>query len=151
MKEKQTNGTGAAISKSLHLHRGGSSCLCLFTLIFSHSLSLCVITPHPNSEERSRVRWSSVAMSLFLQQCPSLFTFPTYSSPSSSQISVKSTVFCCLSPSPVTIVNGNTEQGISERNEIRLGLPSKGRMATDTLDLLKVVSFLFCSVCFLGK
>lgn len=26
-----------------------------------------------------------------------------------------------------------------ERNEVRLGLPSKGRMATDTLDLLKVM------------
>lgn len=50
---------------------------------------------------------------------------------------MKSTVFCCLSPSPVTAVNGNTERRSSERNEIRLGLPSKGRMATDTLDLLK--------------
>lgn len=50
---------------------------------------------------------------------------------------MKSTVFCCLSPSPVTVVNGNTERRSSERNEIRLGLPSKGRMATDTLDLLK--------------
>ncbi|RVW70927.1 ATP phosphoribosyltransferase 1, chloroplastic [Vitis vinifera] len=80
-------------------------------------------------------------MSMFLQQCPSLFTFPSSSPSFSAQISVKSTVFCCLSPSPVTVVNGNTERRSSERNEIRLGLPSKGRMATDTLDLLKVVSF----------
>lgn len=78
---------------------------------------------------------------MFLQQCPSLFTFPSSSPSFSAQISVKSTVFCCLSPSPVTVVNGNTERRSSERNEIRLGLPSKGRMATDTLDLLKVVSF----------
>ncbi|KAL6328825.1 hypothetical protein AAG906_003842 [Vitis piasezkii] len=76
-------------------------------------------------------------MSMFLQQCPSLFTFPSSSPSFSAQISVKSTVFCCLSPSPVTVVNGNTERRSSERNEIRLGLPSKGRMATDTLDLLK--------------
>lgn len=34
-------------------------------------------------------------------------------------------------------MNGNIDNRISERNEIRLGLPSKGRMAADTLDLLK--------------
>lgn len=34
-------------------------------------------------------------------------------------------------------MNGNVERKPYERNEVRLGLPSKGRMATDTLDLLK--------------
>ncbi|PWA35955.1 ATP phosphoribosyltransferase, catalytic domain-containing protein [Artemisia annua] len=53
---------------------------------------------------------------------------------------VKFTVIkCCSLTSPVTVVNGNLEMTSSDknRNEIRLGLPSKGRMAADTLDLLK--------------
>lgn len=37
----------------------------------------------------------------------------------------------------MSVVNGNIDNRISERDEIRLGLPSKGRMAADTLDLLK--------------
>lgn len=45
---------------------------------------------------------------------------------------------CCATQSEVAVVNGRAEGRISERNEIRLGLPSKGRMAADTLDLLKV-------------
>ncbi|KAI4356221.1 hypothetical protein L6164_000260 [Bauhinia variegata] len=52
-------------------------------------------------------------------------------------ISVKSPVWCCYasqSLSQVAVVNGST---ISEREEIRLGLPSKGRMSADTLELLK--------------
>lgn len=39
------------------------------------------------------------------------------------------------------ITNGKPDTLISERTEIRLGLPSKGRMADDTLALLKVTSF----------
>ncbi|KAL3515694.1 hypothetical protein ACH5RR_022596 [Cinchona calisaya] len=56
-----------------------------------------------------------------------------------AKISLKFTVSCCsLAPSPVTVVNGNAaEKRPQERNEIRLGLPSKGRMAADTIDLLK--------------
>lgn len=34
------------------------------------------------------------------------------------------------------VLNGNTV-AVSSRKEIRLGLPSKGRMSSDTLDLLK--------------
>ncbi|KAM7474585.1 hypothetical protein LguiB_021828 [Lonicera macranthoides] len=50
--------------------------------------------------------------------------------------SVKFSVSCCsLSPS-VTVVNGNVDASPNERAEIRLGLPSKGRMASDTLELL---------------
>lgn len=66
---------------------------------------------------------------------PRMAQFPIISSPSSFRphIAVKSTVFCCLSTSPVTL----DLKGVSERNEIRLGLPSKGRMASDTLELLK--------------
>ncbi|KAJ9174706.1 hypothetical protein P3X46_013322 [Hevea brasiliensis] len=46
-------------------------------------------------------------------------------------------VVCCLSQSQVSVVNGRIDDRVSDRNEIRLGLPSKGRMASDTLDLLK--------------
>lgn len=41
------------------------------------------------------------------------------------------------SSSPLNVVNGNADPRVPERSEIRLGLPSKGRMASDTLDLLK--------------
>ncbi|RAL40072.1 unnamed protein product [Cuscuta campestris] len=51
--------------------------------------------------------------------------------------SLKFTVKCCSEASPVTVVNGNVERRSAERNEVRLGLPSKGRLAEDTLDLLK--------------
>ncbi|KAL7125051.1 hypothetical protein ABFS83_14G089400 [Erythranthe nasuta] len=67
-------------------------------------------------------------------------SFPHSSSASSSptnSISVKFTVSCCSVASPITVVNGNVDKKPSERNQVRLGLPSKGRMATDTLDLLK--------------
>uniref|UniRef100_A0A5B6Z3B2 ATP phosphoribosyltransferase n=1 Tax=Davidia involucrata TaxID=16924 RepID=A0A5B6Z3B2_DAVIN len=77
----------------------------------------------------------------FFQQCPSANTLSISSSSSHSspsvRISVKFTVSCCSLSSPTTLVSENTDKKASERNEIRLGLPSKGRMATDTLDLLK--------------
>ncbi|KAI3721991.1 hypothetical protein L2E82_33012 [Cichorium intybus] len=83
-----------------------------------------------------------------LQQCPvavaaaaaaAAFSqfLPSSSSHSSSRFSVKFAVSCFSASSPVTIVNGNVDMKSAERNEFRLGLPSKGRMAPDTLDLLK--------------
>ncbi|XP_071725599.1 ATP phosphoribosyltransferase 2, chloroplastic-like [Rutidosis leptorrhynchoides] len=51
--------------------------------------------------------------------------------------SVKFTVSCRCVASPVTVVNGNADSKSTERSEIRIGLPSKGRMASDTLDLFK--------------
>ncbi|KAA8536572.1 hypothetical protein F0562_029050 [Nyssa sinensis] len=81
----------------------------------------------------------SVAQSFF-QQFPSASVNTLSSSSRSSpsvRIYVKFTVSCCSLASPLTLVNGNTDNKAPERNEIRLGLPSKGRMATDTLDLLK--------------
>lgn len=45
--------------------------------------------------------------------------------------------FRCSVASPVT-VNVSSDEIALKRNNIRLGLPSKGRMATDTLELLKV-------------
>jgi ATP phosphoribosyltransferase len=53
-----------------------------------------------------------------------------------TRVSVKFTVFCCSLAPSVTVVNGNVDIKPSERTEIRLGLPSKGRMASDTLELL---------------
>ncbi|OVA05567.1 ATP phosphoribosyltransferase HisG [Macleaya cordata] len=62
----------------------------------------------------------------------------SYIASPSSYISLKPRIVCCSSPSPVTLVNGNIDRTTStERKEIRLGLPSKGRMAAETLDLLK--------------
>ncbi|CAI0387539.1 unnamed protein product [Linum tenue] len=45
-------------------------------------------------------------------------------------------VRCSLLQDQVS-VNGGAGSRVSDRNELRLGLPSKGRMADDTLDLLK--------------
>jgi ATP phosphoribosyltransferase len=62
----------------------------------------------------------------------------------SHRIQLKRTVWLCsASQSHVAVVNVPVLDGkVPERSEIRLGLPSKGRMASDTLDLLKVKSFL---------
>ncbi|KAH6802445.1 ATP phosphoribosyl transferase 2 [Perilla frutescens var. frutescens] len=77
----------------------------------------------------------SVVRTIFLQ-CPSIPHFSNSSS-SPNPAAVKFTVSCCSVASPAAAVNGNVERTPHERNEVRLGLPSKGRMATDTLDLLK--------------
>ncbi|KAI3770376.1 hypothetical protein L6452_01506 [Arctium lappa] len=78
-------------------------------------------------------------MQTFLHQCPvvaqSLHTPSLLFS--STKHSVNFTVSCCSLASPVTVVNQNVDRKSTERSEIRLGLPSKGRMASDTLDLLK--------------
>ncbi|XP_010681780.2 ATP phosphoribosyltransferase 2, chloroplastic [Beta vulgaris subsp. vulgaris] len=87
-------------------------------------------------------------LSPFLHQCSSLSAFPhsslsspsiSLSSSSYSRLSVKLRVYACIqtSPSPMNVVNGNADFSAIERAEIRFGLPSKGRMASDTLDLLK--------------
>ncbi|PIN26948.1 ATP phosphoribosyltransferase [Handroanthus impetiginosus] len=77
----------------------------------------------------------SVVRTIFLQ-CPSISPFSA-SATSINSVSVKFKVSCCSVASPATVVNGNVDGKPSERNEVRLGLPSKGRMAEDTLDLLK--------------
>ena len=77
---------------------------------------------------------SAMAVTMWMITQP---RFPT----SSFHISVRSPIWCCYasqSPSEVAVVNGNPGSRISERGVIRLGLPSKGRMAEDTLELLKV-------------
>ncbi|KAK6157004.1 hypothetical protein DH2020_011252 [Rehmannia glutinosa] len=80
----------------------------------------------------------SVVRTIFLQCQPaSISPISSPSSSSSKCVSVKFSVSCCSVASPVTVVNGNIDRKPYERNEVRLGLPSKGRMATDTIDLLK--------------
>ncbi|MCI45490.1 ATP phosphoribosyltransferase, partial [Trifolium medium] len=47
--------------------------------------------------------------------------------------------YCCYASASISdpqVLNGNTLSS-SSRKEIRLGLPSKGRMSSDTLELLK--------------
>lgn len=86
-----------------------------------------------------------VVRTIFLQfHSASISPFLSSAIPASNNISEKFTVSCCSLASPVTVVNGNVEKMPSERNEVRLGLPSKGRMATDTLDLLKVILYMYC-------
>ncbi|CAJ2649599.1 unnamed protein product [Trifolium pratense] len=62
--------------------------------------------------------------------------FPLYVNNSSGR---RSNSYCCYassaSISDPQVLNGNTVS--SSRKEIRLGLPSKGRMSSDTLELLK--------------
>lgn len=81
-------------------------------------------------------------------QCPSFSISYFSSSPSTAnnRVPVKFTVSCSSVASPVTVVNGNVDKSPSERNEVLLGLPSKGRMATDTLELLKVIVFVYLYV-----
>ncbi|KAJ8572627.1 hypothetical protein K7X08_009138 [Anisodus acutangulus] len=80
----------------------------------------------------------SVNQTFFLQGSVSTLLSPHSSVTNCREVSVKFTVSCC-SPAtyPLTFVNGNVEKRPSDRNEVHLGLPSKGRMAADTLDLLK--------------
>ena len=81
------------------------------------------------------------------QQCPTssipfiAISSPSYSSSSYSRLCSKPpTLICSAVQSQVETLTGTTHGRISDRTEIRFGLPSKGRMATDTLDLLKVHS-----------
>ncbi|XP_058098265.1 ATP phosphoribosyltransferase 2, chloroplastic-like [Magnolia sinica] len=70
-----------------------------------------------------------------LQQCPSTF-FSRSSSP--PRIPPKlSAISCCSSATTFTLVDGTVERSASDRNAVRLGLPSKGRLGTETLELLK--------------
>lgn len=85
-------------------------------------------------------------------QRPSAFSQFASSPYNSPILSVRFAVVRCsvASSPPATVVNGRPEERTSERNQIRLGLPSKGRMATDTLDLLKVYThtlFIYLSLC----
>lgn len=121
----------------------------------SASLSLSHIT-HTASSEKKFEEMSAVR-TVFLQ-CPSVSISP-FATPSSSSncVPVRLSASCSSVASPVTLVNENVDQKPSERNEVRLGLPSKGRMATDTLDLLKVcnlydhVRTLYISILFLTR
>uniref|UniRef100_A0A2C9VJE5 ATP phosphoribosyltransferase n=1 Tax=Manihot esculenta TaxID=3983 RepID=A0A2C9VJE5_MANES len=85
----------------------------------------------PNFQQCAAAASLASSTSLF----PSSFSFRLITLRPS--ISALRPVVCCLSQSQVSVVNGKIDNRVSERNEIRLGLPSKGRMASDTLDLLK--------------
>ncbi|KAH7836183.1 hypothetical protein Vadar_033510 [Vaccinium darrowii] len=72
------------------------------------------------------------------QQC-TLAASTTLSTPSpfSSRVCLKFSISCCALASPAAVSSRDLENRVAERSETRLGLPSKGRMAADTLDLLK--------------
>ncbi|KAJ1413470.1 Nitrogen regulatory PII-like, alpha/beta [Sesbania bispinosa] len=61
--------------------------------------------------------------------------------PPHTPFNAKSGSWCCYASlseaSQAQVLNGNPGTRVSERQEIRLGLPSKGRMSSDTLELLK--------------
>ncbi|KAJ4914955.1 hypothetical protein Rs2_00505 [Raphanus sativus] len=74
--------------------------------------------------------------------CFSVFFSPFHPSTTLSVTGIRKRclrmVTSCVSHSQSSVQNnGVTDAAVSVRNQIRLGLPSKGRMATDTLDLLK--------------
>ncbi|XP_038995429.1 ATP phosphoribosyltransferase 2, chloroplastic-like [Hibiscus syriacus] len=76
----------------------------------------------------------------YFQQCATAFTRAfSISFPHSFYVSVskRSFISCCSSQLQTAFVNGTLDSKIAERDKIRIGLPSKGRMAADTLDLLK--------------
>lgn len=70
-----------------------------------------------------------------IQSFPQLRSSP-FNSPPPPHFTARFAVLRCSVASPVT-VNVTSDEIASKRNNIRLGLPSKGRMATDTLELLK--------------
>ncbi|XP_076903407.1 ATP phosphoribosyltransferase 1, chloroplastic-like [Bidens hawaiensis] len=75
-------------------------------------------------------------MQTFLHQCPVVAGGFNQPLPSVKlKLKLKLSVSC--SSSSVKVVKENAASKSTERSEIRLGLPSKGRMASDTLDLLK--------------
>ncbi|XVE94139.1 hypothetical protein REPUB_Repub01dG0255400 [Reevesia pubescens] len=80
----------------------------------------------------------------YFQQCPSTLT-PAFSN-SCPCHSKRSFISCCSSQSQTTVVNGKIDSKIIETDEIRLGLPSKGCMVADTLDLLKKMALSLCLV-----
>ncbi|GLT68649.1 hypothetical protein SLA2020_408600 [Shorea laevis] len=83
-----------------------------------------------------------VPLQPIFQQCSSAFT-PSLaiSRPPFLVLVSKPAVICCRSSQSETAVfNGNVDGRVVQRNENRLGLPSKGRMAEDTLDLLKLTN-----------
>nr|TKS16552.1 ATP phosphoribosyltransferase 2, chloroplastic-like [Populus alba] len=123
----------------------------------SHSsgLSLSFIFPFTQAKYQPVMSLSRLQQPCYLQQCPSPLS-PSIPLPCSFSFRVSpysqrqrrlrfgghtSSVAVCCSLSQQqqsqilsSVTNGST---VSDRKEIRLGLPSKGRMAADTLDLLK--------------
>ncbi|KAK9152486.1 hypothetical protein Syun_010795 [Stephania yunnanensis] len=71
---------------------------------------------------------------------PNYFTLANVSSSSSISAKRPVTITCCASPAtsfPASAAAEALNGSAVERSEVRIGLPSKGRMASETLDLLK--------------
>ncbi|PKI74869.1 hypothetical protein CRG98_004641, partial [Punica granatum] len=93
---------------------------------------------------------ASLSTSLLPQYTPQQLSSASALAPTSFPISFRSAATLTLSVKPPTtitclstsqaqaaVATARADSRITERSEIRLGLPSKGRMADDTLDLLK--------------
>ena len=113
------------VERDVHCVRSLMEFLSLSLLTSIHfALHLCNILFLWKFESYSSYKCcKTLIMSVFLQQCPSLFTFSSYSPSFFTKISVKSTILCCLLRSPVTFTDGN---GNKEGDELHLGLPTKG-------------------------
>lgn len=67
----------------------------------------------------------------------------------SPAISVGRRQSCRCSAAPAMAMAPDVESEAADRTAVRLGLPSKGRMAEETLSLLKVIIHLFSKIlCF---
>lgn len=112
----------------------------LCSVLFCSVVSLYLYSFHSSLcrwRERDREVVSRFAMAL-IQSFPQLRSSP-FNSPPPATFPNRFAVFRCSIASPVT-VHVSSDEIVSKRNNIRLGLPSKGRMATDTLELLKVLN-----------
>ncbi|KAK4405027.1 ATP phosphoribosyltransferase 1, chloroplastic [Sesamum angolense] len=89
----------------------------------------------------------SVVRTIFLQCGPSVFTFLDFVLFNQFQFGFREIHrFLLLVASPATVVIGNVDKKPSDRNEVRLGLPSKGRMLPTLLIFLRFSDFVsFCS------
>lgn len=97
------------------------------------SFSQQYLCPSSSSINPPRLTWKNC-----MTRCPPPTPLLNFS------VKPSKTVICLSAlQSQVAVGNGKPDTNISDRTEIRLGLPSKGRMADDTIALLKVIPFYF--------
>lgn len=110
---------------------------------FSGQLKTLSLSPRATTPPTTTM---SILLPTNLQQCPSSSLSPLLSPSPSSVIGTRRRClrFITSSVSSVqrSVANGSPAPAVVvERDQIRLGLPSKGRMAADAIDLLKVRDF----------
>ncbi|TQD97902.1 hypothetical protein C1H46_016427 [Malus baccata] len=98
----------------------------------TYDLPLFLISPSAPPSSTPHISKSKQSNNMLASNLPKSPFFPTHYVPISCSFHITRN-FSQLQTAAEEAVNGR----VSERNEIRLGLPSKGRMAADTIDLLK--------------